>query len=299
MTRKETCGAALAFFVAACASGVSGPLLDGAIGEPDGGVPNLDASSPDGGGSDGGSGDGGGGGDGGSPSSNDGLPIDALAITFATSCPAGYEPLEEATGRFLLGANSNVLGTSSAAPFGHLEDPTHVHIVSGNVQTRKQGIVGATTSSGNFARPEDPAVNVSTTAATLGLSYVELRVCRKMVGAAAGAPALPQGTVVPFVSDACPDGFVPYAAANGRFVAGLPAGGTNATSHGGAPMTSGESFSHQHTYNGQIELLDEFFALATNGDADYTDDGTHDFTLPASSVSTTLPFVRLLYCEKL
>ena len=80
---------------------------------------------------------------------------------------------------------------------------------------------------------------------------------------------------------------------------GLPSGGTNATNVGGASMTSGESFTHAHDFSGAITLAGINPGGLAGGGVSYAANGVQMFTVPASTVSTTLPFVRLLYCEKL
>lgn len=288
MTRRDALIALTCFVVAACASGVAPDWMPTPVTEDAGTV--IDASVP----SDGGPSDAG---DGSVSAGGDSLPVDALVITQG-ACPSGYTMLPEADGRYLLGATTGIGTTSSATPLSSQEDRTHQHTISANAVTRNIGFAGSTLTGGNnHAVPDDPLVNATTGGTSLGLPYLQTRVCRKTAAANPTAPALAAGMVVPFVASACPAGFAPYTPADGRFVAGTVAG-TNEASFGGAAMTSGESFSHQHTYSGSISLPKITVCLAGGG-ADFSDEGLHEFTLPVMSVSTTLPFVRVLYCEKM
>jgi hypothetical protein len=161
------------------------------------------------------------------------------------------------------------------------------------------GIAGSLATGGTSnANSNDPAVSATSSASSLGIPYVQLRACRKTVGPANGAPELPQGSVLPFSAAMCPTGFAPFANANGRFVAGLPTGGTNNLALGGAPMTSGESFAHGHSYTAAFSVNSRNPHLIGGGET-FARHGNQSFTVPAANVSVTLPFVRLLYCEKL
>lgn len=300
MTRRELIAAATTFFVAACATGVADPLnID----------PNVimdagtDTSTPSDAGPDAGDSGTDAGNDGGTDagSGGDSLPVDAVIYTFASACPAGYSVFTEGVGRFPLGSDTDVLGTSSAAPFAHLEDPTHQHRVMGTIPTNNIRFIAVVASNGGQANGDDPSFDVQSATSTLNLGYVELRVCRKTVAPAMGAPALPAGSVLPFASSTCPSGFAPYGPANGRFVEGTRSGGTNEMTLGGAALTSGESFSHGHALISSINVPEGPDRRNDTGCCAewYADQGVHDFTAAAQSVSTTLPFVRLLYCEKL
>ncbi len=120
-------------------------------------------------------------------------------------------------------------------------------------------------------------------------------------GPDAGGPmgdSLPASAVSFFQGTACPVGWAPFTAADGRFL--VP---TVATSPGGVtagtPLASGEDRTHTHAVAATFTLGSTAYFGASGGDnGGVTPDGTVTMKTTSDPASTGLPYVQLLTCRK-
>lgn len=87
-------------------------------------------------------------------------PLSGAIVAFATSCPKGWVPYAEATGRFILGAGGShalgVPGGSDVASLGRENTPPHLHVFQGKTVT----IYGYAAAPGNTLAAGHPTVSL-------------------------------------------------------------------------------------------------------------------------------------------
>ncbi len=260
----------------------------------------LTPGGSDGGGGGGGSDAGGGGGGGGNGNGTDSYPTDTVSFFTGNACPTGWEPYTTGQGRTIVptlgpGAGGGTRGT----PLTTGEDRTHTHFASPQVTIGSVSYALVTGSGLNVGMAGPVIMNGSTNAASSGLPYVQLLVCRKTAAPVAGAAPLPSGLLLYTAATSCPTGFSQAAGTQGRFVVGLPSGGTNGATFGGSPIDGTTATTHTHTVSGNLVTTAEGVAGLSNGAATgYAQNGTYPFSAASSDGDVGLPSVHLKQCQK-
>lgn len=257
--------------------------------------------TPGGSGSDGGGGGGGGdAGGGGNGDGTDSYPTDTVSFFTGNACPTGWEPYAAGAGRTIvptLGPGAG--GATRGTPLTTGEDRTHTHVASPQVTLGSVSYALATGSGLNVGAAGPVIMNGSTNAASSGLPYVQLLVCRKTAAPVAGAAPLPSGLMIYTAATSCPSGFSQAAATKGRFVVGLPSGGTNGATFGGSPIDASSTTVHTHTVAGNL-VTTPYGVTGLSGccGSGYAQNGTYPFSAASSDGDVGLPSVHLAQCQK-
>jgi hypothetical protein len=304
VTRAALALAALA--LVGCATGSSTAATGSPGAGPDGGTP--DGGDPDGGNPDGGTPDGGSP-DGGSPDGGmpvgDSLPPSAVSFFQGSACPAGWVPYTLGDGFFLVPTVATAPGGlphGSALASG--EDRTHTHGIAASFPLGSTSYVGIS-GGGNGGVGPDSTVMLSTTsaAASTGLPYIQLLVCRKNAAAVPGSAPLPHGLQMFFDMAACPIGWIQTATTQGRLIVGLPQGAPQDVTFGGPSLSSSADAgvdvrTHAHAVTATLATTSQGIALASGCCAGgYASNGTYTAMVDSSQDETGLPYLELLACE--
>lgn len=233
--------------------------------------------------------------------SGDALPFGAISFFNLKQCPAGWEPMTQASGLFTVplvegAGNAGISGTALVVA----AQPEHKHGIASSIQlpgTNFAGIAGCC----NEHLADDGVKNWSSVTAnsTTNLPYVELLLCMKNT-APSVAQSPPRGLLVYNGFLSCPSGWTQNLANQGRFVVGLPNQGKAGLSFGGAPLKPLEARTHTHEFEGGVALTSRNVALISGCCADgYGKNGTYSYKGTSAESASDLPYIQLLQCEKL
>lgn len=238
----------------------------------------------------------------------DPYPGQAIAFFNATECPAGWTPTgnlaDTMNGRFIVplmpdGSTQDAVGT----PLTSGEDRTHTHGFQSSFTLSDISITGPTTC-GLFCNDDlTPAKTYpfkgTTAAASSEVPYVQLLVCVKS-DEPTGSGTVPSGVLIATAELDCPSGWSQPEATQGRFLIGLPGGGSPLATFGGDPLTPQEDRTHSHAFSGSITTKQKQLNAAFGGEkhSGYGQSGTYTYKGPTESASTGLPYVQILQCEK-
>jgi hypothetical protein len=118
-------------------------------------------------------------------------------------------------------------------------------------------------------------------------------------GGGARGDAFPAGAVSFFQVPACPDGWKPHAAAEGRLLLATVGDSAPGTTYG-EPLASGEDRAHTHGVGLTFDLGAVSYAgVAGGGNKGVGAAGMVMFNATSEATSTGLPYVQLLACKKI
>jgi len=232
---------------------------------------------------------------------DDDLPYATIAHFSGASCPPGgaWTPLQQADGRFLL---PNPAGASSSGvSYGHwsVGSAGHSHpfsSVSLDWPTKSVDELVLLPLTPNFILPVSPLPLVETSGSSLMAPFVSLLTCEKIEDTGSGTFTEP--IAVFYGSSGCAQGWEPVTASAGRFVVGLPSGGTQLAAFGGSPMVAGEQVrSHLHAVSGSVDVP---ALMGHGGNAEVSIDlvppGSVDYQIDAGSEGG-LPYYTASLCR--
>lgn len=231
----------------------------------------------------------------------DSLPKHAVAFFQRKTCPPGWEPLAKAAGRTLVPTVDKDPGDVAVGdPLMDGEDRAHSHSVKTTFDLSTVSYAGiAGEANHGLARGGSQAITGTSSAASVGLPYVQLLVCSKQDEPSPQLRPIAKGTLVFFQLAECPQGFVQAGGSQGRFVIGTPEFATPGQKFGGAPLRSGEKRGHRHTAVGSITTKSHGIALASGGGASgYAKDTKHPYRIETADDGSGFPYLQLLHCQK-
>jgi hypothetical protein len=120
--------------------------------------------------------------------------------------------------------------------------------------------------------------------------------CKKAVDAQPSSKPLPRG-LVGWFEDACPAGWSPATALQGRYLVGLPPTGAAGATFGGPPLAPGELRTHTHPVTASVATTPKGIALLSGccGDG-YAQKGNYSFAGPSAPASAAIPYLPLAAC---
>mgnify|MGYP000963481731 CR=1 FL=1 len=235
------------------------------------------------------------------PGPGDAFPTGAISFFKAMICPEGWDSLPVAANRFLVPTvGVDKIGAVAGVSLMSGEDRTHIHPIAANVTLRSISYAGIA-GEANHGVAAAAAVKFQTTseAASAGLPYVQLRVCKKSAAPKAFPTPLPRGTLLFFDTQACPAGWTQATATQGRFLVGLPARGVQGATFGGAALSAQEERVHTHPVQGSFSTKAQGITLASGCCASgYAENGMYTFQATSDAGPAGLPYVQLLQCQK-
>lgn len=240
----------------------------------------------------------------------DGMPQFTVAY-FNGSCPEGWTSAElgAASGRSLVPTmpGGGAGGTAGEALTNGLA-PTHEHhTASATVATgsTRYVLVGGG-GNGSLGNADTYPMTGSAPKLADNLPYVQYNVCMKLVAPAPANP-VPEGVATFHTLPFCPAGWNNYTAAAGRYLVGLPAGGTAGATFGGKPLTPGELRTHGHDVSGQIDFPRHNIAgaagccaggYAASGLTAFTGKTGVDTKAAANDSAVQAPYFTATFCTK-
>lgn len=231
----------------------------------------------------------------------DSLPTGAVMFFTGASCPGGWSPFDDAAGRAIAATTGDSgAGATRGAPLTDGEDRAHTHDLTARFTLPAVSYVGIVGPANNgVGAAGDVVLRGATGAASSGLPYVQLLVCRKDASATPGSITLPRGMTVFFAASRCPSGFSQPADTQGRVLVGLPAGGTQGATFGGAPIVPGDPTTHAHDASLTLTTTPHGIALASGCcGGGFARDGTVTATATTDRAEPAVPTVLLLHCQK-
>lgn len=234
----------------------------------------------------------------------DPYPSQAIAFFNARECPGGWTPtgnlLDVMTGRFLVpvmpnGTTQHTVETALASG----ENPTHTHSFSSSITLSSTYIHGVDGCCDDSQTSEGKYTFGGTTAAsTSEVPYVQLLVCMKS-HEPPGSGDIPSGVLTFIAGLDCPSGWSQPAATQGRFMVGLPAGGSPLATFGGDPLAPHEDRTHAHSFSGSFTPGSKSLTQAPWWKAwGYGHWGAQNYSGESGTASTGLPYMQILQCEK-
>lgn len=232
-------------------------------------------------------------------SSGDTLPYSSVAFFNLTKCPTNWSTMAYLDGRFILATPAQgKSGTTTDIAWTSYSDPGHVHSYSGSVSVGSKGFVAGWGANDGIASPgNQPVSGTLATNAEPIVPFVTLLACQKQqIGNSQG---LPLGMVLFVSASACPNQWGTTPAAPGRFLVGMPAGGTQGAAYGGSPMGPNEtSRTHQHWLNGSINISNHNTDLTTTWhNLHLGKSGLWNYTALSEPSSVELPYIMLDACS--
>lgn len=275
----------------------------GAVTMGTGGSSQTSSTEGDAGTGTGGSSEGGKGGTGtGTAVVGDAIPITAVSYFQGTTCPKGWAAHDTVAGRVAVPTVGAALGGATAGtPLASGEDRTHTHSHGASFTLPAFSYAGiAGEANHGVAAAGTVTASAPVDAASTGLPYVQLLVCKKHVDETPGAAPLPSGMLMFFEAVACPAGWKQAATTQGRLLVGLPEGGSADAPFGGGPLDPEAPPTHRHATSVTLDTDAHGIALASGCCASgYGVDGVYPSTQDTGATDPALPIVTLLQCQKL
>ena len=231
----------------------------------------------------------------------DSVPTGAVMYFEGSSCPDGWVVFGDGAGRVAAPTTGGAEGGSvRGVPLASGENRTHTHRVSASFSLGAVSYVGVVGSANNgVGAAGDVSVSVTTSAASTGLPYVQLLMCRKTGMAQAHTAAIPTGMMMFFAGARCPAGFSQPAGTQGRLPVGLPAGATNGATFGGEPLGTVTAATHHHAASLAMSTSSYGIALLSGCcGMGYARNGMYTATSATDEVEPAIPTIALLQCQK-
>jgi len=246
-------------------------------------------------GSGGGNGAGNSGGNGGERSV---APAGMLAFVGYDQCPDGWSTPASAPGRFVVGVvESDDVGVTVGEPLtSDTKSPEHSHDYSTTIDIVGHGLTGVSGGANGDTGETGEQPMSGTTSSELGPPSIFEKICEKEAEGQSSGDPLPSGSVMFFNTPDCPAGWQLHEDAAGRFVVPVPDGGTPGVLVG-EPLSSGDSPTHSHSFEGSITLVEQSIA-GTNGSNDRAKKGAHSFSGTADEAALDMPYMQALVCKK-
>ncbi len=236
--------------------------------------------------------------------SQDAYPLGAIAFFNLDACPQGWETASDLAGFTLVpfaAVPSGKLGTTVNPPLVNGQAPTHSHSLTANIvvpEVKYDGIVGKD----NLDTSKDGVMQVTgdTDAVDAGIPYIQLLLCMKNVFQRTSNPpvGIPQTVAAFFETSDCPTGWKPTPITSGRFLVGLPSGGTPETAFGGAVLGVGENRTHFHGFEGSFAIPSAGVGLASGCCAEhYGAAGTYQFQGTTAAGAVGFPYAIVTQCQ--
>lgn len=229
------------------------------------------------------------------------IPPGMVAFYETATCPDGWEVVDAASGRSLVGASDPAaVGTSVGAALDDHHPRTHTHTVTGTATIGSSGLAGVQGCC-TSTPAADGVVDASgeADARDSRMPTIALQVCMRS-GDLSWSPGevdpFPSGTAAFFLRPACPDGWSVLEQARGRTVVGLTMFGTPLQTTG-IPLADGEDRLHQHDVTGTVDVPVASIAGASGGTV-YAAAGSHPMAGVTDTATSGLPFVHALFCGK-
>ncbi len=231
----------------------------------------------------------------------DSLPTNAVMFFSTASCPEGWVSYDDAAGRVIVPTTGGAAGGAvRGLPLRSGEERTHTHRLSSGFTFGGVSYVGVV-GGGNQGVGAAGAVTFSTATdpATAGIPYVQMLVCRKTAAAVSRTLALPSGMMMFYAGERCPTGFTQAPGTQGRVEIGLPAGGMNGATFGGAPLGTVDGPTHTHGANVAVSAGSHGIALASGCcGSGYARAGMYTATATSAASDPELPTITLLQCMR-
>jgi hypothetical protein len=233
----------------------------------------------------------------------DPYPNQAIAFFNAKECPGGWTPtgklLDGMAGRFFVPVMPN--GTTQhtvEAALASGENRTHTHSFSSSITLSSTYINGVDGCCDNSQTSEGNYTFSGTTAPSSSeVPYVQLLVCIKTEGPDSGD--IPSGVLIFTAGLDCPSGWSQPAATQGRFMVGLPPGGSPLAIFGGDPLAPHEDRTHAHSFSDSFTPDSKSLSQAPWWKAwGYGHSGAQTYSGESGTASTGLPYMQILQCEK-
>lgn len=230
----------------------------------------------------------------------DSLPRDTVMFFNTTSCPMGWAPYNEATGRVIVAAEMGAMGGAvNGTPLRDAEDRTHTHNINETFlvdAVSYAGIAGGGNS--GVAGADDPTMMARSEPASAGVPYVQLLVCRKTVEAVPRVVGVPAGMMIFVAGNSCPTGYSQPMSSAGRAAVATPMGGDNLATVGPSSDQLA-SRAHHHGVSAVLRTMPFGIALASGCcGAGYGRNGDVTADAPTSDEDGSLPSLTLVQCQK-
>ncbi|MGP0594594.1 hypothetical protein ACTRXD_18905 [Nitrospira sp. T9] len=194
------------------------------------------------------------------------------------------------------------VGTLVGNPYGNGEQRSHSHALTSSINLdsyqfeKVLGSCSALTASGahSFSGSTDTAFN--------NIPYTQLLLCEREPNfSTPNPPPVPSDIVTFYASQNCPYPWKSSATGTGRFLVGLPDGGTPNEGFGsGTPLTSpGTRIPHTHGLKGSVKLDDvQHVALAKGSNSPHFGTaGTYDYGGSTDPANFNVPYLTTANCQ--
>lgn len=238
-----------------------------------------------------------------------GAPNGIVSFFMADSCPEGWRPAEQATGRGILATVDPArVGKTYGAPLSPQRGPEHSHGFKAAVTLTPEPLAAASGGGNPSSGPQGRHEVTGTTGTSTGnLPFQQLVVCEKAEEEKTVQDSLPFQAVSFFKTQSCPDGWELFTEAKGRFLVPRMQGGTLGAQVVSQAWLDGPT-QHSHAVETTVTLPTVSFIAAkhfmtTNRSlaraGQYTLGGNTSAVLKEGDKDwTPVPYVELLACTK-
>jgi len=260
---------------------------------------NGPSSGSAGGGGSGGNGAGGTGAGGNGPA-GDAFPAGAVSFFNRLACPFEWSAYDDAAGRLIIAATAGLpSGTVIGKPLASGEDRPHTHNLSASVVVAAHQLtapeIGA---NGVVTIPGPYGFSGAAMPTPAGVPYRQLLVCKKEAQPKADALPLPAKLHSYFNLDACPSGWNPATATEGRILVALPPQAPADMPFGGDPITSPDVRTHTHLFSATLVTSPHGVSAPDNIGPFYGKNGSYPISGESDPAAIDVPIISLLHCEK-
>jgi hypothetical protein len=228
----------------------------------------------------------------------DPYPAGSIAFFNTSDCPAGWSFYTGLIGRTVLPEAPQLAGSLSFGDLPSGGEPSHTHPFNASVKLKSVsyallsggGNEGLTTSGTKEA--------TGTTEAQSGnIPYVQLLPCRKNDAPAESQKPPPNVLVFTANQSGCNSGWINATRLNGRFIAGLPTGGTAEASFGPALPSGFFAPNHTHAISPIVDFKSYGVLALKGGTGGYGERGKQTVTGKTNDGQVWFPYVRLVACQ--
>jgi hypothetical protein len=216
------------------------------------------------------------------------------------SCPEGWVPKDDLTGRIAAaGYSEGGPASNLAPPLASGEDRAHAHTYEATMTTNDVSFAGI-----EGCCNDEPAatgeyfIAGNASASSTGLPYIQILTCVNQQPTFAAS--MPPGALL-FQELQCPPGWTLVTTISGRLVVSLPDGAAPGATFGGNVLPSAAPVNpmHAHGVEGYVPLPPASVMLDSGccGDG-YAATGNYTFTGKSSSDSANLPYTMLPVCQQ-
>ncbi len=253
-----------------------------------------------------------------SPPPTDGYGTSAVAFFNLPACPANWQPAigypqgntesapsSPVDGYFVMPFEAppdGTVGTLVGNPYGNGEQRTHSHALTSSISLGSYQYEVFLGSCSNLTSDGAHSFSGTTSASFDNVPYVQLLMCEREPNfSSANPPPVPSDIVTFFSSQNCPYPWKSSSTGTGRFLVGLPDGGTPNEAFGsGTPLTNpGDRIPHSHGLKGSITLSNvQHVALAKGSDSDkFGTTGTYEYGGTTNPANFDLPYLTTANCQ--